>query len=53
MPSPAVGDCAVDIARRSEYGLYQFQNLSEAFFEAMTGRTSLSSEIVTEPRACP
>jgi len=47
-------NCAVDIARASEVRLDQFQNLSEAFFDAMTAPDELGVEIVNRALvACP
>lgn len=46
--------CAVDVARASEVRLDQFQNLSEAFFDAMTAPDELGVEIVNRALvACP
>ncbi|GGK29340.1 DUF1007 family protein [Salinarimonas ramus] len=46
--------CAIDVARATEVRLDQFQNLSEAFFEAMTAPDTLGVEIVNRALvACP
>lgn len=46
--------CALDIARATEVRLDQFQNLSEAFFEALTAPEELGVDIVNRALvACP
>lgn len=48
------GGCAVDVARAAEVRLDAFQDLSEAFFEAMTSPDALGVEIVNRALvACP
>lgn len=46
--------CAIDVARATEVKLDQFQNLSEAFFEALTAPEQLGVDVVNRALvACP